>query len=325
MIFRQVTYSFQQLARWRDLGLDLFFPIPGVRHLDVDEVQNTFEVGVDPDRYTSVRSAVLNVAAANGIPQEALEIIPAGQFERHGSGVSSSVQTQTLQSFQRPLQAGFQIQGKGICSIGWVTRYNLSPAFVTASHCSTQEGILDFDDYYQALPPSAVGYELAEAPVYSCGGEPCHYGDVNVVAIVGSPFEENVIGRPVTSGGIAINTSQPRFYVTSEFPESVVGEFIGKVGRTTGWTTGEITATCVSYTGESFKSLCMDRATTANEQGDSGGPVFYVLDYAQSTVSMVGIHAGRTLIYYPCCGWQQVFTPMSVVHSEFPGLELLPH
>jgi hypothetical protein len=79
----------------------------------------------------------------------------------------------------------------------------------------------------------------------------------------------------------------------------------------------------VNYSGGGWISLCVDRASVSVEDGDSGGPVFKVLDDVLSTARMAGIVSGR--VYDFLCGcWDLIFTPMHIVHSEFPELEWLP-
>lgn len=61
-------------------------------------------------------------------------------------------------------------------------------------------------------------------------------------------------------------------------PESghVLGETVNRVGRTTGWTGGEVIATCqnILAVGATFVRRCQARVAGGGDGGDSGSPVF---------------------------------------------------
>lgn len=69
---RLVKYSFDQLRRWRDIFSDsLFFAIPGVTTLELDEVANHVTVGIRDDR---TRPDVLRRSRFLGIPEDAISV-----------------------------------------------------------------------------------------------------------------------------------------------------------------------------------------------------------------------------------------------------------
>jgi secreted trypsin-like serine protease len=49
---------------------------------------------------------------------------------------------------------------------------------------------------------------------------------------------------------------------------------MNKIGKTTGWTYGNVNATCVDLTRNYERELCSTKAHTEGGQGDSGGPFF---------------------------------------------------
>jgi hypothetical protein len=79
----------------------------------------------------------------------------------------------------------------------------------------------------------------------------------------------------------------------------LVGTRIDKMGRTTGWTWGEVTETCVDipdwfveYYGPGTSLLCQTEANYNSDPGDSGAPVFTWPLYGDE-VTLRGIHVGR--------------------------------
>lgn len=74
--------------------------------------------------------------------------------------------------------------------------------------------------------------------------------------------------------GSVIETSSWRFPLSSSL-RPVVGQWIDKVGRTTGWTRGKVEGTCEWQLLENSVIVCSSRVTaSAVGSGDSGGPVF---------------------------------------------------
>jgi hypothetical protein len=69
--------------------------------------------------------------------------------------------------------------------------------------------------------------------------------------------------------------------------------------------------------------LCLDEATYHSEGGDSGGPVFSVIDDTASTARMAGIHSSRRLKALCMC-YNGLYTPTNIIYQEFPQLIHLP-
>jgi hypothetical protein len=130
-------------------------------------------------------------------------------------------------------------------------------------------------------------------------------------------------GVPFTLGGIA-QTSGPNngsltitgnFAVTSE-GTAVVGDVVNKVGRTTGWTQGTVTNTCVNtgVSGTKIVQLCQTFVSAGVGAGDSGSDVFGVT--GGSNVRLLGIlwggNSGGTLfVYSPITQVEQELGPLT--------------
>jgi hypothetical protein len=73
-----------------------------------------------------------------------------------------------------------------------------------------------------------------------------------------------------------------------------VNWFVEKVGRTTGWTSGQVTHTCVHipHQNSDWKLLCQHGAGYARGSGDSGSPVFSRVNMQSDEVRLLGIHWG---------------------------------
>jgi hypothetical protein len=107
----------------------------------------------------------------------------------------------------------------------------------------------------------------------------------------------------------------------SETPFPTVGMILDKVGRTTGWTFGRVSASCVNVNvlNTNITMLCqdiVDRTSGTNmitDLGDSGSPVFRWS--GGNTVSLAGVLWGGNQT-----GTQWVFSAMSNIESELGAL-----
>src|SRR5690606_18776518 len=113
-------------------------------------------------------------------------------------------------------------------------------------------------------------------------------------------------------------TSNPDLYIAYEVPESIVGDPVEKVGRTTGMTRGEVTRTCVDVHiwGNDHALPCQDFADYGSADGDSGSPVYS--RYGADEVTMYGIHHAESF-------WGDgIFSPMWLVRIDYPHLMVIP-
>jgi hypothetical protein len=200
------------------------------------------------------------------------------------------VQVSTLRDQVRPVVAGLQIRFSNyLCSLGFNAVRGNDLGFVTASHCSDKQGSVDGTQYYQPLDQvdaQFIGTEIAD-PAYrrnvgDCPrGRVCRYSDANFsVASTAATFTVGVIAKTTgpNNGSLSI---AGQFNITGD-GAAVVDQTANKVGRTTGWTQGAVTRTCVDtgVTGSNIVLLCQvfvenDKAQIVGG-GDSGSPVFRI-------------------------------------------------
>src|SRR5438552_30784 len=255
---------------------------------------------------------VRSLAARRGVPAEAIVTRDVDPIQYAA----------TLQDQVRPVVAGLQIHfGNFLCSIGFNAVSGGQNSFVTASHCTNRQGGVEGTLYYQSLssqPNSFIGTEVAD-PVYFRGGvcpkhRVCRYSDTARAAYAA--------GVPFTLGGIA-QTSGPNdgslditgsFAVTSE-GTAVVGDVVNKVGRTTGWTQGTVTNTCVNtgVSGTKIVQLCQTFVSAGVGAGDSGSDIFGLT--GGSSVQLLGILWGGN-----SGGTQFVYSPINQVEQELGPL-----
>lgn len=296
----QGEYSFIELENWHD-RLGAVFDIPGVILTDIDERRNRLRVGIESE---DLVSDVEKKLEEQSIPREAVNI----------EVVEPVIPLVTLRDKIRPLEGGTQIRFSNfICTLGFNAIRSGVAGFVINSHCTDRQGEVDGTQYYQPTSGASnfIGTETVD-PSYTnskCptgpgwGGKRCRWSDsafaekdLNVEGGLG------VISRPnsVNTGSLTI---AGRFNIISE-GISLVGEIVNKVGRTTGWSQGTVTDTCVN-TGQSGSNrviLCEDFVNADSDSGDSGSPVFFISDQATYNVEIRGIlwgGSGDSFVYSP--------------------------
>lgn len=299
VVVRLGDYDFLQLDGWRG-RLGAAFTIPGVQFLDTDEAGNRVVVGVTSGEASA---AVQGLAGRLGIPREAVVIEVVPPIEPIAS----------LQDPVRPLVGGLQIDfGGSQCTLGanvWYTNHAQgipvgTLGFLTAAHCSNTWRATDGTVYSQG--GQQIGQERWDPPPFTnaqntrCpAGARCRWSDVSFVA-----YDANVDRRqgavahtlyrgfgPWQTGSLDISSSSPHFlYVGMVNP--VVGTYLEKVGRTTGWTVGSVSRTCADYTVLGRTVLCQDQVEAYAEGGDSGSPVFRMS--SDSYASFAGIVWAKT-------------------------------
>jgi len=289
-------YSFLQLKEWHDRLFPQVFEVEGVTLTDIDEVRNRLRIGVESEESGE---HVLGALAAAGIPREAVIV----------EKVEPILPMETLRDKVRPLVGGVQINFPGyLCTYGFTAVRSNVLGFVTASHCTNVQGGIEDTPYWQPLEAldTFIGTEIAD-PLYTwrfgCPrGRICRYSD-SAFARLASGVEANLgfLARTSTLGSLDIAGT---FRITAEAARRLTGEQLNKVGRTTGWSQGPITQTCVNtgVTGTRIVLLCQDfvRATVA--AGDSGSPVFKITNGSDVTLYGLlwgGNSSGTSFVYSP--------------------------
>jgi len=305
-------YAYGDLDRWFQQVSYNAFEHGGVVFVDLDEAANRVLVGVERGAsHANIRS----LAARLGVPAEAITVRDVDPIHYAAS----------LQDQVRPVVAGLQINFPGfLCSIGFNAVSGTENSFVTASHCTTTQGGVEGTQYWQSLssqPNSFIGTEVAD-PDYTRGrgkspcpkGRRCRMSDASRAAYAA--------GVPFVLGGIA-QTSAPNngslvitgsFRINGEGGE-VVGDIANKVGRTTGWTAGVITNTCVNtgVSGSNIVQLCQNFVSAGVGGGDSGSDVFL---QSGGGVRLLGVlwggnGAGTQFVYSPIANVEQELGPLT--------------
>ncbi len=107
------------------------------------------------------------------------------------------------------------------------------------------------------------------------GGRRCRYGDTAFVRFdEGVRGQRGLIARPAFFGPTDALASP--YTVRGSIPFGLCGWGAAKVGRTTGFSSGEIIDSCedVQVRDSNFTMLCQDRVDADSAKGDSGSPVF---------------------------------------------------
>jgi hypothetical protein len=195
----------------------------------------------------------------------------------------------TLRSRVRPVRGGLQINfTQFICTLGFNALKNGVSSFITNSHCTKTQGGNQGTLYYQPLSSTAnsfIGTEAADPNYFQGGvcpaGRKCRYSDAaRATYNSGVSFSLGQIARTTSrgalTGSITISTANPFFTITAERANPVAGAQANKIGRTTGWTFGQISATCVAVnvSGTNITQLCQSLVGAGVGAGDSGSPVF---------------------------------------------------
>jgi hypothetical protein len=194
-------------------------------------------------------------------------------------------------------------------------------SFITNSHCTNTQGGTEGTNYYQpteSADPISIATE-AQDPQYFIGGpkcpvgKRCRYSDASR-ALYSSTTES-------TQGAIAMTTGSNNGDITvtgsftignqddstTHFP---IGAGLNKVGRTTGWTSGPVSRTCVNtnVADADIHLLCQTFVDADAGPGDSGSPVF-MHDWDWGHVRLVGILWGTTSTSF-------VMSPLAQVRNE---------
>jgi len=285
---RQGQFDFLQLSSYRQRAAPVL-GLAGVIFTDVDEVRNQVTIGVEnADAMAAVKRtlALLQIPSAAAGVEIAEPVVPM----------------QSLRDLNRPVAGGLQINFTGfVCTLGFNVRAPSRPAvqgFITNSHCTAVRGESTGTAYWQpssAIAGSLIAHEVHDAPFVDCqyAGYRCRLSDAagaQYVAGVEQAFGQ--IYRTTGAASLTIDAATPRWQIVEELPYPVVGQVLHKTGRTTGWSSGPVTQTCmdvgVSGSNPPIAMLCQDRVEAAVAGGDSGSPVFERIG-STNDVRLVGI------------------------------------
>lgn len=323
---RAGEYTFLQLYDWSQ-RLPAIFEVQGVRSFDIDEGKNRLRIGVEDE---GVRQPVEKRLLELGIPLEAVVLEKTEQ----------AVFTATLRDNFRNIIGGLHIDYPvSYCTLGFNTIYNGQPAFATNGHCSNNWGVgNDQTPFWQNTRYDSaeyIGNEVAESRVFNNAVDPrcptsanlCKWSDLSFGSYIPAYHNQQAYGhiaRPTQRtqwGGGSLTIAMPNFtiMITNEALFPFTGETVDKVGRTTGWTYGQVTATCQTTSvydfnsGKSYYMVCHHNVNAGVGGGDSGSAVFYY-DAASGNATMTGqLFGGIGSTTF-------LFSPLNNMQSEFGNI-----
>ncbi|MFL5517664.1 MAG: hypothetical protein ACJ8DJ_16020 [Gemmatimonadales bacterium] len=305
---RPAAHTWDQLERWRGQVSPSALATRGAVYVDADEALNRVTVGAERGAVGQLRASLARL----GLPADAMVVQEAQPITFAAGAPRPRPGTLSLQGRVRPIVGGVQINFPGfLCSLG----FNVSGGFITASHCTNVQGGNNSTPYWQPLQstdPVQIATEVADPNYVSGGtcpaGRRCRRSDSakasyanDITFTLGGIARTDRVGRSLTITG--------QWSVTGE-AVATVGQVVNKVGRTTGWSQGQVTNTCVdtNVSGSDITELCQNFVSATVGSGDSGSPVFAI--GSGSNVSLVGILWGGS------GSSSFVYSPMANIHND---------
>ncbi|MEP6998875.1 MAG: hypothetical protein ABI969_00245 [bacterium] len=297
LIVRRAKYSFQQLSVWRDTVTDVVLGrVPGVVWDDLDERRNRVALGVLRGSEGPVMAAIRDL----GIPTEAVALVPARMPQEMNSSEEKTTTSESIENQKSSLHpvavnaisidslaGGVLItRSGGSCTLGFLAYISGSLRGLSASHCSTQKWTRDSTVW--SINNKRTMYESADPDAASCPlfqQSWCHYergSDVSANTFYTDSVPNFAFGRLVrpanrayeTAGTNIIDTLNPWLFITGQSAGTIDGQALNKIGQRTGWTYGNVNATCFDLTRQYERHLCASKVHAWGRSGDSGGPVF---------------------------------------------------
>ena len=292
--------------------------LPGTVYADHDEAQGKLVFGVENSRAIP---GIQRSLAARGlsVDEYAVKVVPP------------IVQLATLRDVFRPTVGGIQIHFGGyLCTLGFnVTHVSTGErSFITNSHCTNTQGGVEGTQYRQPVSTvdnTVIATEVAD-PTYSSGlagcssGRVCRRSDASRARYGSTTSTQGSIAKTtgVNSGSL---TTAGAFTITGQNNTATsypIGTLINKVGRTTGWGSGNVTGSCVNVnvSGTNIQQLCQTIVENPNADivsgGDSGSPAFTL---SGDNATLVGIlwGGGGTHLF--------VFSPLKSIQDELGGVD----
>ena len=333
LVVRQGSFNYDDLDAWYRVLRPAVFVVPGIVLGDVDEGRNRVRIGVSD---AGAAAAIAAVVTQLGVPQEAVVI------EQRAPIVAMN----TLRNRVRPLVGGLQINffptpasAPGVvsllCTLGFNAQIFGVNSFITNSHCSNVEGGEETPtEYYQnsraGQAANYIGLEVDDPHWTSqlnldCPPPlACRYSDALRVAYApGAEFSLGRIARVNEESASLADTTHDiagEWRIRAERADPVQGEIAHKTGRTTGWTNGVTSGTCVDVLalGTNHIRLCQAMVVALVDGGDSGSPVFYRKG-TNTNVTLLGIlWGGSTDEANP----EFSYSPLSGIERELGNLRV---
>jgi hypothetical protein len=316
-------FSQRQVAAWFDRAAPAVLALSRTVFADHDEISNTLVFGVEN---SAVIPGVQRALTALGIPGSAYSIRVTDPI----------YQVATLRDRWRPTIGGIQIHfTQYLCTMGFNATDGTDRSFITNSHCTGKQGGVENTLYYQ--PTSSVDNTViateVEDPTYQRNipgcprGKQCRRSDASRARYSASVASTRGSIAKTTGANNGSITTSGNFTVTSQDNTTTSfspGTTVNKVGRTTGWTSGAVTQTCVTVnvSGTNISQICQSIVQNPNGSvvvggGDSGSGVFRIT--SGDNVQLVGILWGGN-----SSGTLFVFSPLKNIRDELGALTATP-
>jgi hypothetical protein len=303
----------QEVAAWFRKASPEVMALPQTVFAAHDETTGRLVFGVENP---GVTRGVENVLRRHGVPASAYRVQVTQPIR---------FMNDNLRSEHRPTVGGIQLHWDSYaCTLGFNVSHSGGRSFITNSHCTTVQGENSSTVYNQPLrssSPDPIADEVDD-PAYSpslpgcSSGRRCRYSDAaRALYRSGADSQQGAIAKTtgVNNGSLSV---AGQFTITSQ--NNTQTSFSGtlhKVGRTTGWSSGNVTSTCatVNVSSSDIQLLCQTLVQRRGRQivggGDSGSPVFRIT--SGDDVELVGILWGGSMN-----GDLFVFSPLKNIQDE---------
>jgi hypothetical protein len=293
--------------------------IPGTVFSDNDEVAGKVVIGVENmGAAGQVRAAMARLGVADG--DYAVELTQPIENKA------------TLRDRFRPTVAGIQVHfTQYVCTLGFNVDHAGGRSFIINSHCTATQGGTEGTTYAQptrTIDPTVIATEVDD-PAYVKGGscprgKKCRHSDASralYAAGVASNRGEVAQTTGPNNGSLTVAgtiTIGSQDNTTKTF---AVGTVVNKVGRTTGWTQGKVTRSCVntSVSGSTVYLFCQTFVSdpggaTVVGGGDSGSGVWTGSANGATAVGLLwgGSSDNKTFVFSPLASIQQELGAVTV-------------
>lgn len=284
------VYTLSQLVAWQEALFPVLVKTPEFQLIGANVKLNRLAIGLTDK---AAEHTVLDIIRQVGIPLEAVTIEIEGQH----------VPLSGLRGTWRPTFGGVQLMPDasggevGVCSLGFnVTTPNGDKYALTAAHCVVEwdyaTGHLG-DEWWQpgSLPQNKIG-TVQMNPAWTSTdtrcvstASLCTLADVAGIRYLDpAAFAKSVarttccIGPYNGEGSLTVVGQWPVTAIVS--PSLAQGAYVEKLGRTTGWTKGQVDLACAHLVFQlgsvgPYTVICTTRVSGSwADRGDSGGPEY---------------------------------------------------
>jgi hypothetical protein len=295
---------------------------PNVEFVDADETCGCVTVGISA---SSAVGSVASVAASAGVPSASVKTVLT-------TPITALV---GLRDAIRPIKGGRQIQNedRSFCTMTAtvLNRARQRKGLLTNSHCTRTQNAVDGIKFFQAggalFSGDFVARELIDPPpvLAGCPAErECRRSDAafaefdtSTVGIVGQLARPSHTCTGTDSCDVTMADSTASLRIAAVDREAPrVGDQLDRIGRSSGWTRGPVTRTCVdtNVADTNMTMLCQHMVAATSIRGDSGSPVFRQLQ--GDDVALAGILWGGQ-----ADNSSFVFSPLAAVESELGAFD----